>query len=533
MWCFSFSLNAAVDLSRDVDDLQDEEGQTLEAQKKLYDGAFGEWMFRGQFSKESFTGFNPNYKVGIGDRVNIQLWGGVEFQATLSVDVQGNLFIPKVGPVSVKDVLNKDLNERIKRSIKSIYQRNVGVYATLESAQPVKIYVTGFVKKPGLYAGLSSDSVLYFLDKSGGVDVRKGSFIDISVLRNNTQIRKINLYDFLLTGRVEPIQLIDGDTILVNSRKSVISVSGLVQNPSVFEFAGKSVKAKQLLKMAKIEPTATHMRIVRNGESAQRVDYFPVDELSQVVLYPGDNVYLVADKKIATISVRVEGEHESKQEYILPHGTTLGALLAKVQPNELTDTESIQLYRKSVKFRQKSMLNTSLQALEASLLSARSETAGEAALRSKEAQLLMQWVNRARVIEPKGQVILAESDSFQNIVLEPDDVIRFPAKSGLVMVHGEVLSPNAVAYNDKMKVLDYIDMAGGFTHKKSNSKVVVLHPSGRFSKVASRHLDDKYVHPGDEILVLPQIDTKNLQITQDVVQLIYQIAVSAGVVLAI
>ena len=41
------------------------------------------------------------------------------------------------------------------------------------------------------------------------------------------------------------------------------------------------------------------------------------------------------------------------------------------------------------------------------------------------------------------------------------------------------------------------------------------------------------VRPGDEILVLPKIDVKSRQIAKDLTQIIYQVAVSAGVVLGL
>ncbi|PJG60130.1 polysaccharide biosynthesis/export family protein, partial [Aeromonas cavernicola] len=73
------------------------------------DPVFGNWLFRGEFARESFSGFNPDYRIAIGDKLQVQLWGGVEFDQSLLVDHQGNIFLPKVGPVKVAGVRNEQL----------------------------------------------------------------------------------------------------------------------------------------------------------------------------------------------------------------------------------------------------------------------------------------------------------------------------------------------------------------------------------------------------------------------------------------
>ncbi len=494
---------------------------------------FGGWMFKGDFAKESFSGFNPNYEISIGNRVNVQLWGGYEYQGVLEVDPQGNVFIPKVGPVKLLGVRNSELNRRLEEHVKKVYSKSVGVYATLDAAQPVKVYVTGFVKKPGLYAGLSSDSVLYYLDKAGGITPRSGSYIDITLLRNGKVFRSINLYDFLLLGQLPAMQMVDGDIVQVNHRMRWAAVSGLVQNEYEFEFGDESILLSKLLADAKVQPTATHVRVSRNQGSERRTEYYPLRRIADVKVQGGDQVEVTADKKLATISVRVEGEHDSAQEYVLPYGATFCELMDRIQHNRRSNSGSVQLFRKSIQERQKLMLESSLQALESSLLTARSATNEEAKLRTQEAELILQWVERARSIEPSGQVVLADAETSRQIVLEPGDVIRVPRKTNLVMIHGEVLSPNAVTYSRNRSVEDYIKQAGGFKQDDGNNKILLLHSNGSFSSVAQKKLRKTVLALGDEIMVMPRIDTKSLQVTKDITEVMYQIAVSAGVLLAI
>ncbi len=502
------------------------------------DPVFGHWLFRGEFARESFNGFNPDYRIAIGDRLQVQLWGGVEFDQSLLVDHQGNIFLPKVGPVKVAGVRNEQLNDTLLGAITRVYQKNVSVYVTLDVSQPVKIFVTGFVNQPGLYAGQSGDSILYFLDKAGGISPERGSYLDVVLKRGGKTLRHFNLYQFLLSGNLLPTQLRDGDTLVVAPLRYQATVRGKVANANKFELAIPHVALSELLQLARPDADATHVRVSRNqGEDIRMDNYSLSDEatLARVMVSSGDTVEAIADKRYASIAVRIEGEHDSDQEVVLRYGARLGDVLNGLKLTQDADINAIQLYRDSVRVRQKEMLSSSLKAFEASILTARSASDGEAQLRKSEADLLMKWVERARQIEPSGQVVLANAPNLAEVRLEPGDIIRIPRQTNLVMVHGDVMFPNAILADKKRTVADYINLAGGFTQKASNSRILLLHRDGTFSQIEKGELDNRdiKVTPGDEIFVLPQVETKSLQITKDFTQVLYQIAVSAGVLVAL
>jgi len=498
------------------------------------DKAFGASIFGGEFANQSFIGFNPSYEISVGDKISLQMWGGFEFAGDVSVDAQGNIFIPKVGPVAVQNVKNEDLNAVVAEAVKTVFRKNVGVYASLGGAEPVKVFVTGFVNQAGLFAGHSSDSVLFFLDAAGGIDPQRGSFLDVKVLRGGREYQSVNLYDFILTGALPSFQIADGDTIVVRPVLSRAAVLGDVQNQNVFEFAAQEITVAKLLDLARPRPQATHVRISRNNRTKTEVEYIEIDAARAETIYPGDVLEVVSDKLQGTISVRVEGEHNSAQEFIVPYGATLGQLLSQVSFGANAQRDAVQLMRTSVKERQKETLDAQLRALEASVLTARSKTSAEAELRQREAELILQWVDRARKVEPKGQVSLGSASSVDEILLEQGDIIRIPRTSNLVMVHGDVLFPSAMAYQDGSTIEEYINQAGGFTQSRSASNVLILHRDGSFDKVSKKQLGGRRaiaLYPGDEIFVLPRVQTKSFQLAQDIITIFYQLALSAGVVL--
>ncbi|WP_262694528.1 polysaccharide biosynthesis/export family protein [Kordiimonas aquimaris] len=497
------------------------------------DAPFGAWIFGGEFANQSFIGFNPTYEISTGDKISLQLWGGYDFAGELTVDAQGNIFVPKVGPVAVIGVQNKDLNVVVSEAVKRVFRKNVGVYANLGAAEPVKVFVTGFVQQPGLYAGHASDSVLFFLDKAGGIDPQRGSFLNVRVLRGGQEYKSINLYDFILSGSLSQFQIADGDTVIVSPVLSQAGVFGGVQNKNLFEFEGATVKLSTLLDMARPYAQSTHVRISRNNSQKIEVQYMRIEDAIDLDVLPGDVVDVTSDKNQGTISVRVEGEHTGAQELVVPYGATLGELLSQVRFGPNAQKDAVQLLRESVKQRQKETLQAQLRALEASVLTARSKTAAEADLRQREAELILQWVERARDVETKGQVSLAGSASADDILLEQGDIIRIPRTSNLVMVHGDVLFPSAMAYQGDQTARHYIEQAGGFTQSASAANVLLLHRDGSFRRLSKREVGNGNVilKPGDEIFVLPRVQTKSFQLAQDIITIFYQLALSAGVVL--
>ncbi len=501
--------------------------------------AFGANLFTGAFTRSGPVQFNPDYAIAVGDSIQVRLWGAFSFEAQVVVDPKGNIFLPHVGPIQILGVKNQDLQRVVESAVASIFKSSVYSYASLAAAQPVRVFVSGFVNRPGMYAGTSMDSLLHYLDQAGGIDAERGSFLDVQVKRGSQVRANVSLYEFLLNGSTPSVQLADGDVILVGARKNTLRVLGLAENPKRFEFATSGKKLKEVMGLAKPFAQATHARVTRNTGTQKNIDYYALNEAAEVLLANGDEVEFTADKKPGTITVRVEGEHQSAQEYVLPYGTRMGELLRRIEFSERSDQKSLQLFRLSVKERQRQALHTALKSLETAALTARSGTSDEARLRAEEASLILQWVDRARTVEPRGQVLIAESSERDALLLENGDVIRVPMRDGLVLVNGEVLFPNAITHDRRLSLEDYISRAGGYTQTADAARVIIARRDGSFAEANQDRgffkmpSSSPSVMAGDEILVLPKIEVKSRQIWKDMTQIIYQIAVSAKVILGL
>lgn len=492
---------------------------------------FGQSLFQGRFAQESFKGFNPDYVISVGDQISLEIWGAVDAPLLLTVDSQGNIFVPRVGPVHVANVRNADLNEVMTRHIRRTYRENVQVYATVATAVPVKVFVSGYVRAPGLYAGFSSDSLLTFLDRAGGVDPLSGSYLDVRVLRSGQPLAQVNLYDFLTKGALPSLQLHDGDSIFVGQIGPVATVTGQVASSAQYEFAPGTTLG-ELLQTAGVNRNATNVRVTRNIGDRRQVFVVGVgDPFLSTRVEMADQIEVSVDRPIDRIAVTVQGENGGQTQYVLPYAATLADLTAQLKLTSQADPRGLQLFRSSVAQRQKAVLDSMLDNLEKSVLDAKSGTAEEASLRVQEAQLVMQFVQRSRSIVPKGQVILGEGYDPTKIVLQDGDVIRVPRESQLVVVHGEVVLPNSFVWHKRWDAKDYIEQAGGLLQKSADTRVLIMRPSGEVLNASnSSFFSGVPVRPGDEVMVLATVDSKNFQFTKELTQVLYQIAVAAGVV---
>ena len=508
--------------SQSIVDLSPSSSMKYQTNNKM----FGSQLFKGAFATSAGSTFNSSYKINPGDNINLRFWGAYQFAGSQTVDPQGNIFIPNIGPVKVSGVSNGQLQSLIESQVRRVYVANVGVYASLEQAQPVKVLVTGFVNQPGNYGGLANDTALAYLDRAGGVDPERGSYVNIQIMRNGKLLQNVDLYEFLIQGKIRPFSFRDGDVIVVGSRTHTFNISGEVYNSYDFEFDRPEVTVAQALSIAKLKPGATNVSIMRRQGAEYRSEYYSLAQAQNVYIQDGDVLAVTADRYAGTIQVRVEGAHNGAHAIVLPYGAKLSNVLTQLNPNSLAEVEALQLFRPSVAKRQKEMIDVSLNKLEEATFNARSSTQEEANLRVKDAELVKQFIAKARQVEPKGQVVL-NPDTFADVILEQGDIIRIPERTSVVMVHGEVAFPNGIEFQKNQTAKDYIEKVGGFSQKSNKSKVIVMSQNGRAELVKK----GQKIQQGDEILVLPKAQTKGIELTRGITQILYQLAVAAKVAL--
>ncbi len=505
---------------------------------------FGASLFEGGGAPLS-DAVNPDYLIQPGDRIGLNVLGGPTAssldasgtgaaggastsgqQVTTIVDPQGNIFLPEVGAVHVGGVRATALQSTIQQAAGRSFTNNVRFYAVLLTTHRIGVYVAGFVARPGRYAGSAADSVLDYLIRAGGVDPSRGSYRKISVRRGAVKLTDVDLYDFLLTGRLPTPNLREGDTIFVERQGPTVVVDGSVRNNYLFELTGGASTGRAVIDLARPLPAASDAVVTGTREGKPFSSYVNLAQLAVTPVLDQDRVTFVSDRARTSVRVRVEGSRIGPSVLVVATDTRLPAALTQVRTDPaLADLGSVYVLRRSVAEQQQRVISEAADRLERALFLARSPTSGVAAIRASEAQLISGYIQRARRTPPDGRIVVADdAGTLADLRLEEDDVIVIPRRSQTVLVSGEVLQPQAVLYRPGLRRDDYIRLAGGFSERGRRGRFLVRRANGALL------LDrDVVLRPGDELVALPYIDPKYFQLGSDVLSLVYQIAVAASV----
>lgn len=468
---------------------------------------------------------NPNYILAPGDRVSVRVWGAVESEANGVVDPQGNFFLPNIGPIMLAGTRSGDLQSRVQQEVGRVYNQQVQVYSVVLSTQRIGVFVTGFVKTPGRFAGSAADSVLDFLVKAGGVDASRGSYREISIMRGGRSVAHVDLYGFLLDGRLPTVRLQEGDTIVVARQRALVGAAGAVRNNFLFEVPNRVMTGRELIEYARPLPAATNAVIQgsRGGRPYSR--YATLAELSSATLGDQDVVTLITDRPAQTVQVSVEGSRIGPSVLVVDRNTQLCEMLDYIEVDPvLADTASIYLLRPSVAAQQTRSLNEAADRLERSLFLTVSPTQGVANIRTAEANMVSTYLQRARRIQPEGRVVVFSNGRCSGVRMLDGDTIVIPERRDTVLVAGEIGTPRAIVWRQGMTVEQLVSEAGGLTQRGSMSNIMIRRASGEVV------LDPRAtLRPGDEVIALPRLDGRYLQMAQDIMQVLFQAALAARV----
>lgn len=487
---------------------------------------FGVNLFQGHFTQNA-----ANSTLQAGDRLVIRIWGDYTFDNILTIDPEGYIILDEFGRIPLAG-LPLDNREQIEQAIRSKLNAtglgDIQVYARPLDTQPVSVFVTGFVPRPGNYTGTPTDTILSFLDKAGGIDPQQGSYRNIRLLRQGSEVGSFDLYPFVLRGQIPQVRFQDGDTIVVGEKGPTVVASGEVRNTARFEFRKRDLNGAALTDLAAPYPKASHVSLTgaRNGTPYNL--YLPLKDFQTLKLENGDQVRYLADTPGDTIMIEVQGAIRGASRFPVRRNARLREVqnYIAVDP-ERANLEGLYLKRKSVAVRQKKAIEDALRRLEQNAYTATSSSSDEAQIRAKEAEMLSNFIARAKEVQPEGIVVVANKGNIADLALEDGDIIVIPEKTDVVLISGEVMMPQAIVWSEDKDLDDYIDGAGGFSNRADTSNLIVVRPSGEVIPRASR------IEPGDQVLVLPRVESKNLQAIKDISQVLYQIAVACKVILDI
>lgn len=212
---------------------------------------FGHDIFRSKnlsFAPNMNIATPANYTLGPGDEVVIDIYGASQFSGTFKISPDGSVTIPNEGPVNVAGLTVSQAQSKVVRAIGGHYQDS-SIKLTVGQTRTIMVNVMGEVYTPGTYTLSAFATVFNALYMAGGVtDI--GTLRDIKVSRNGRIITKVDVYEYILNGRLAGnIMLQDNDVIIVGPYENLVKIEGKVKRPMYYEMK-KSESLQSLLQFA-------------------------------------------------------------------------------------------------------------------------------------------------------------------------------------------------------------------------------------------------------------------------------------------
>jgi polysaccharide biosynthesis/export protein len=249
----------------------------------------------------------PDYVVGTGDSLAIDLWGSVSQRLVRLVDREGRISLPEIGPLLVSGKNLGEVQQEVQRALRNAF-REVSADVSLSRMRTVRVYVVGDVAEPGAYDISSLSTPLNALFAAGGVTAR-GSLRTLRHSRGKELVQQVDAYDLLLHGvRADLKRLENGDTLLVPPLGPQVTVEGMVRRPGIYELLDENSLTDVLALAGGILPTAALRHIeVQRVEAHEKRTMLTLDLASNDLA--SDDVtstagHDVADKQMQAFKVR-------------------------------------------------------------------------------------------------------------------------------------------------------------------------------------------------------------------------------------
>jgi protein involved in polysaccharide export with SLBB domain len=246
----------------------------------------------------------PDYVLGPGDGLAIDLWGGVSQRLSRTVDREGRIVLPEVGPLLVSGHTLGDVQQAVQLALRTQFQE-VSADVSLSKFRTVRIYLVGEVVEPGAYDISALSTPLNALFAAGGVTPR-GSLRALKHYRGKELVEEVDAYDLLLRGvSSDAKRLENGDSLLVPPVGPQVTVSGMVRRPAIYELHGEKTLADVIELAGGVLPAAAlqHIELQRLEAHTKRtmlsLEMSPegdteslMKQMSAVSIQDGDEIHI-------------------------------------------------------------------------------------------------------------------------------------------------------------------------------------------------------------------------------------------------
>ena len=395
------------------------------------------------FNNKSLT-FEPqmniatpqNYVLGPGDQLIIDVYGDTQKSEQLTVSPDGDVNVPDYGPVHVAGLSVSAAQSKVRSHLGTYYESS-DIRVTVGQTRTILVNVMGEVRAPGTYTLSAFATVFHALYMAGGIS-DLGTLRSIKVYRQGRQISVVDVYEFILNGRLAGnVRLQDNDVIQVGPYESIVDITGRVKRPMAYELR-KNESLATLLKYSggfANDAYKKSLRVLRKNGRMKSVFNVEEFDLPEFKMFDGDSV------NVDSIIDRFENMVEVKGAVFRPGMYNLGEKVNSVR----------------------SLVEAADGLTEEAMLS-------RAVIRRMKPNRTQEVMS----VDLKGIMEGMAAD----VPLENEDILFVPTLAEhqnlrILTIDGEVIFPGTYEYAEKMTVEDLILQAGGLTENASTVKVDV------------------------------------------------------------
>lgn len=187
----------------------------------------------------------PDYVLGPGDGLKVDIWGSVSQRLARVVDREGRVSLPEVGMIEVSGRSLGDVQHMVQAALRTNF-REVQADVSLARLRTVRVYVVGDVERPGAYDVSSLSTPLNALYAALGPTSR-GSLRLLRHYRGQQLVQEVDVYDLLLHGMQSKLERLQpGDTLLVPPLGPQVTIVGMVRRPAIYELHGEKTLSEVL-----------------------------------------------------------------------------------------------------------------------------------------------------------------------------------------------------------------------------------------------------------------------------------------------
>ena len=387
---------------------------------------FGSSLFSGTpIEPSNYQEVPADYVLGRGDSVIVNLYGTSQMQINQSINADGTITIPVIGPVKLSGMSLNAATRQLKSAIAHRYADSE-VQLTIASPRTIEVTLRGEVKTPGHYRLHGYSTLSYALQKAGGI-ADEGSMRQVQLIQNGKK-QTIDLYNNLLVGKKpnDP-RLRDGAEILVPTAGKLVKLDGLIKRKATYELMPEQTIGDLIAYADSTTEDDVRVRIQHRGAESSRIETMSMD--SALGYQPADGD-----------SVAVEKIPDNPDQVVQVFG--------------------------NVKFGGKYLVSKKVHRLS-QLLSIAVSTVGD----KPNVVIVYRDTNLVQVGD-------------QEMELQGKEKIYVLPRT--VYVNGEVNFPAHVDYTVGMTPKQYIQRAGGYTKHAAKSKSFIVMPDGKIVKITPK-----------------------------------------------